>query len=423
MFIDLAVTAMTRSFSLDITRYKTPATSSDLESTSLRLPSWVPNFSKKRALPGPAFDGLVTSRHRAKLTDAEAYTGWRRTLFPSRPSLSFEDRYGTKVLKATGICLTRVASVETTPGIPSKLTDPCDAPLPIDQQSRHSLWQQYIGEQYQAQMQSRYAQWTLQQPMSSTFQTEEPLDTSLPPDIARQAEAILLFHARIHSENTVCCPTAFKTTCTRASLRSALVQELDLVRSLRSRYLPRKATGDPLRGHYTGDSHRAMASLFQTALEAAEQRLTLELEDNSVNSDLKSILRDLSRFRGHISNKSTLRYITAAHLGSCISLLELPPGPCQWPTNGEIATEALGRVASCNRVLDDFLDFRMLETDAGHLGLVHSDSEVQPGDMIVLFRDTSSLKIMRRSLVDEAGERLFELVGDVYLHWPDLEPH
>lgn len=419
VFTDLAVTAMTRSLSLDITSYKSPANPSDLESATLTLPSWVPDFSKRRVWLGPVFEGSNASRYRSVLLREEDSGRLQICSQTADATLFFGDRVGRRILHVPGLCLARVKSAATTKGVPAQVTRLSDASNHVVHQSRNVSWEEYIKEQYQAQMQSRYTQWMLTQSTTSVHQMETSINTSVSRDETHIAEALFLFHARIHKENTICCPTTVTSPCTRASLLSTLRQELDLARFLWTRYFTHEAT-KKLQDMDTGNSHHAMSSLFYLVSTAAKQRRASL--DYDWNPFLDWISSDRLESQG-LHTFDDLNRLTQKGLERCLDSLELPHGPCPWPSDGSLAIEALGRVASCDQFLKDILKFRMLETDVGYLGFVNADLEIQPNDQIVRFKDTARLKVLRRLPSDKKGEEFFELIGDVYLHWPDIETH
>lgn len=415
VFIDLAVTAVTRSLSLDITSYKAPVTPSDLGSTTLRLPSWVPDFSEKGASLIPTFDGVLASQYRCKVEDPEYHESWEQKL---RPRLfSFEDKDGRKVLNAKGLWIELVDSTTTSRGMLPQVASFPGMSNVTDQGPQQSSWQQHIKEQYQAQMQSRCEEW-MSLPRSRILHVETPSDASESQLVEHLAEAMLLFHARIHSGNLACCPADLASPCTRASLRSMLKQELDLARFLRSRCEHEEATGDQLQDFYAGNSHFAMSSLFQTAREAAKQRLAPG--DLSAVHLLYAISNDLRFFQDpRLPQRFHKSFRTA--MEDCMKFLKLPGDPCPWPADGSTATEALGRLASCDKFFEDIMSYKMLTTDVGYLGFVNATLDIQRWDKIVLFENTASLKVVRELLGDDTRRPVFELIGDVYLHWPDVE--
>lgn len=160
VFIDLAETAVNRSLSLDITSYKAPATPSDLESTTLRLPSWVPDFSRKGASPMPAFDGISASKYRSKVRHPEYHEVLELKL---RSTLFIKDRGGRKILNAKGLCIALVNCTTTTESIFSQVASLSGTLDVTDQGPRQSSWQQHFKEQYKAQMHSRCEQWLSEQ--------------------------------------------------------------------------------------------------------------------------------------------------------------------------------------------------------------------------------------------------------------------
>lgn len=420
VFVDLAETAISRSLSLDITSYKASANASDIESDPVRMPSWVPNFSKKRASPGPAFEGIYAANHplNSHRRNLDGSMNLESPIFPEEFRFSDLGK-GRGALNATGLLLAKITSTAIARGMPLPLKDMHDAPGQ-DHRSQIRAWSEYIAKQYHAQMQSRFEQWKLRRPTTfstASHQLEASQHTTESLDIAHMSKLLFLFHVRMH-KGLLCAPEDLPSPCSEASLQSMLRQELDLYRFLQSRYLDGGLAGDdpPPADH----SRIAMLSLARVAVEAAAkrqrpQRLGEHIIIESISRDLSAEDPSLHYRNRKLNLEPTICKYFEEHF------FELPPGPCPWPADGDLAIEALGRVATCKAFLAGLENFRMIYTDTGYLGFVNANLTIQPGDEIVLFNNTKSLKVLRQLPADGMEEEVYELIGDVHLHWPDVE--
>ncbi|KAM0719387.1 hypothetical protein Q7P37_005292 [Cladosporium fusiforme] len=385
VFIDLARTAMSRSLSLDITSYKSSANPSELTSGASNLPSWVPDFSRKRKLPVPRFE--LRRIYSSGSVDIEAIQFWT-------------DHEGNNVLSATGLGLAEITSVASVPflhGAPSQ-----------NQQADESIasWE-HIAASYQKQMESRVALFLDGQRSSEEF--------SLPPNVMQIAEALFLLHVRMHHGDETCHSAGFPSHCTRNSLESILTQELDLHKFLQSQPYSNQHGRFHLRG--AGNSPFAMLSLLSAVMKRNDGIQELEVPTGSRRHyDLFAKLERSHFYLEDFEHATLLRFC-----GLLQDNPNLPREPCQWQTSGSLAVEALGRVACCDQFLEEVRSLRMVETDAGVLGFATTDTKIQPGDEVVFFDKTASLKVVRRVPGNDTEERRFELRGDVYLHWPDME--
>jgi hypothetical protein len=101
------------------------------------------------------------------------------------------------------------------------------------------------------------------------------------------------------------------------------------------------------------------------------------------------------------------------------NLLEPEPEP-QLDSEARARSLALQHANRCWSSRQYFMSWKMVHTDTNYIGFIEGGAPVKLGDVIVLFQNTKTLKVLRRMPVSGSDdEEQFEVVSDVYVHQPD----
>jgi hypothetical protein len=104
------------------------------------------------------------------------------------------------------------------------------------------------------------------------------------------------------------------------------------------------------------------------------------------------------------------------------SLLEHEP-ELELKSEADARSLALRYAATCLKSERRLTDSLMVHTDTDYVGFVEGGAPVNLGDVVVLFQNTMTLKVLRRIPADGSHEEQFEIVSDVYVHQPKQREH
>jgi hypothetical protein len=404
VFTDLAGTTIARSESLDVTSYGSSTT------TTTDLPTWVPDFASKRVLSIPSIPSEILKR------------------LQGQPAINITNKPST--LHISGTPIDKISGVDIFS--PMSEWDKSDQDEELHTPQRFLHWQQTTG---------------LNHLRRENTVSSRPIQASALSD--DWTVALFLFHIRDHERYDCECNSNLVTKDrTDSSLRDVLFKQLevrDFLRTLRNpinneswtkqfaRSWFSERTSDAIAmsqllsmansavpGPATLSSHArkhadAMISLLEEAVRVTPGLdATISNAYNGTFAQIRPLAMSILEHRSEQALPATLRLIDGL-----ISDPRLPPDPCPWVPNLSARLEFFKMIDGCP-ITDNFHDLRPVTTDKGFKGFTRV-VDVQPGDQVVAFNNTSTFKLLRQlALAPGEGEGArYALLGDVYLHLPD----
>lgn len=421
VFIDLAENVMSRSASLDITSYKAAG------ANGRNLPSWVPDFAKKSLFIVPAFEGehILSALAHSGINTCIKEVGAYAPVVPTRRSINasvlpneyFQTAHdGRRILKTYGLLIDR-------------------ARIDIDQPfvSKVPAYKRHHKRYYAQSMHTRFH---YRHKSTATVQT---IQSSESQEGEHAAEAVFLFHVRMHEKYDWRCHSEdLQMPCSAESLQRHLTKPIN-IRQFLLGYLEDIVTVH-VEHHYlideldSSDTEMLIAAIAQADDAVVYLLLSIAIKwDTYFREQLKDLghyrwLEELSHTGTNFAFCKTMNdgekqafYHFWKDVLKALHSTRSPPELCDWPAGMSHELEGKGRVALCDRTMEKLRHYDLLETEGKCLGFVANGLRVKQGDNIVFFPDTKALKVLRKLQCDQSSEERFELIGDIYLHWPDVE--